>query len=101
MLTKTIDLQQTPLSIEQLLALVNQDTLVVLKNGDQEIARVSPPAETQADDVEERVRRFRESARRVGKAVEAAGLTEEEMMAALEATRQRLHEERHGRKSTD
>lgn len=100
--TRTIDLKQDPVSLDELLALVKQDTLVVLKEGDQEVARLSPPlVEPTPDDVEARVRRFRESARRVGKAVEAAGLTEEEMMASLEETRQRLHEERHGRKSTD
>lgn len=95
--TRTIDLKQDPVSLDELLALVKQDTLVVLKEGDQEVARLSPPlVEPTPDDVEARVRRFRESARRVGKAAEVDGLTEEEMMATLEETRQRLHEERHG-----
>lgn len=67
MLTKTIDLQQTPLSLQELLALVKQDTLVVLKEGDQEVARLSPPlVEPTPDDVQARLKTFREATRDIG-----------------------------------
>lgn len=97
MLTKTIDLQQTPLSLQELLALVKQDTLVVLKEGDQEVARLSPPlVEPTPDEVEARLRTFREAARDIGEEIAKSGLSEDEQMQLLEETRQEAFEERYG-----
>ena len=46
-----------------------------------------------------RLKRFRESARALGEEIEKWGLSEEEALAELEETRQRLFDARHGRKS--
>lgn len=42
MVTKTIDLQQTPTSLEELLELLQTDTEIVLTRGEEPVARLSP-----------------------------------------------------------
>jgi prevent-host-death family protein len=46
---------------------------------------------------EERARRFEEAARALGHEYEQLGLTEEQVLESLEATRQQLYEERYGK----
>ena len=50
---------------------------------------------------EERLKRFQENARAIGKEFEKRGITEEEMEAELEEIRQQLFEERYGKFTTD
>ena len=45
---------------------------------------------------ETRVKRFEKLAREIGAEFERQGITEEQMMASLEETRERLFQERHG-----
>jgi prevent-host-death family protein len=45
---------------------------------------------------EERLKRFQQLARRVGEEVEAKGLTEADVEAVIEETREQLHQERYG-----
>lgn len=51
-------------------------------------------------DKQERLKKFREATRAIGEAIERTGLTEDEVMAKLEETRQRLYEENYGNKPT-
>lgn len=45
---------------------------------------------------EERLKKFEASARRIGQAIERQGLTEEEVMAQLEKTKQEVYDEHYG-----
>ncbi len=49
-------------------------------------------------DRQARLREFREATRAMGEDVEAQGLTEEDTEAKVEEVRQRLYEERHGKR---
>lgn len=49
-------------------------------------------------DKQERLKKFRKAARAIGEEIERQGLTEDEVMAKLEETRQRLYEENYGNK---
>lgn len=94
MVTKTIDLQKTPVSMDELLALVKQDTLVVLTEGGQEIARVTPSIEAVADDVEARLKTFREAARDIGEVASRHIDDETEVVEIVKRVRHRRYHEK-------
>lgn len=98
MVIKTIDLQRTPTSLEEVLALVSDDTEVWLMNGDTPVVRISPLSNIQT---EKRVRRFEENARAIGEAIAQKGLSEEELMQVLEESRQEVFEEWYGKRPAD
>ncbi len=52
--------------------------------------------ERQEKEKERRLKQFQEAARAIGEEAAAQGLSEEELMAHLEETRQRLHDEHYG-----
>lgn len=52
----------------------------------------------QEQDRQERLKRFENAARSLGEEIEKTGMTEEELMAKVEEIRQRLFEEKHGKK---
>jgi prevent-host-death family protein len=54
--------------------------------------------ERHEQDKQERLKKFRRAARAIGEEFERQGLTEEDVDAMVEATRQRLYEEKHGKK---
>jgi antitoxin (DNA-binding transcriptional repressor) of toxin-antitoxin stability system len=95
MVTKTIDLQKTPASLEELLQLVEADTQIVLTQGDKAVARLLPPVETEAS-----LQEFRTAARAVSEEIAKAGLSEDELMQLLEDTRQEVFEERYDRRTS-
>lgn len=92
MVTKTIDLQKTPASLEELLELVEANTQIVLTQGDKAVARLLPPVEAEAS-----VQEFRAAAKAVSQEIAKSGLSDEELMQLLEDTRQEVFEERYGR----
>lgn len=47
-------------------------------------------------DQQERLKRFQQAARAIGKAAEKSGLTEEQLMAELEKDKQKVYEEYYG-----
>lgn len=53
--------------------------------------------EQQEQDREQRLKQFKAAARAIGQEVEKSGLSEEELMQQVEAVRQQLHEELHGK----
>jgi prevent-host-death family protein len=56
--------------------------------------------EREAQDKARRLKEFRESARAIGEEIEKLGLTEDELMAKLEETKQQVYQEYYGDKST-
>jgi hypothetical protein len=52
-----------------------------------------------AQEREQRVQEFQQSAKEIGLAFEQLGLNEEELDAELEAVRQEIYEEQHGRRA--
>lgn len=52
-------------------------------------------------DRQERLKRFQIAARAIGEEIEKTGLSEEEVMAQLDATRQQLHEDNYGTKPAE
>lgn len=53
---------------------------------------------TDEQEKQARLKQFQEAARSIGEEIERLGLTEEELMAKVEETRQHLHEERYGKR---
>lgn len=92
---KTIDLQQTHISLEQLLALVQADnqTQIVLTEGQQEIARLLPAGWGSLNTIEaiaEKVWGVRDTFIEIEQACQRLGFTEaqvEEAVARLEQLR--------------
>jgi prevent-host-death family protein len=54
--------------------------------------------EQHEQDKQRRLKQFREAARAIGEEVAKTGLSEEEIMGQFEEVRQRLHDERYGKK---
>lgn len=100
-----VDIQATPLTLEELLAMAQAEaTEILLTEGGKPLGRISPPQPEDAATIlaerekQERVRRFQQAAREIGEAVAELGLTEEEVDAIVEKVRQERHDARFARR---
>ncbi len=103
-----VDIQVTPLTLEELLAMAQADEAeIMLVEGDKSLGRIIPPKPEDAAAIlaerekQERVRQFQQAAREMGEAVAELGLTEEDVDAIVEEVRQKMYDERHGRRISE
>lgn len=93
---RTVDLQATPMTVQELLALARaEDAEIILTEGSKRVGRLLLP-DSEADK-QTRIHDFEVAARELGEAITATGLSEEDLMARFEEARWEVFEEHYGK----